>query len=210
MVVTVLVTGFEPYLEYTTNPTQEIATLLDGKEINGISYSGAVLPVDYTRLEDELLRHINDARPSLIIGTGLAPGRAKISLEKIAINYMFSKEPDNSGRKASGERIDRSLEDGIFSLLSVEKLSDLLNSLNIPAEVSLSAGAYLCNYAMFIIVREARKLGIKGGFVHFPADTKLSSVLQDRSLPSMELETMLRAVKIISEYEASGRASFNA
>ncbi|MDP8023964.1 MAG: hypothetical protein RAK20_05810, partial [Conexivisphaerales archaeon] len=173
----VLITGFEPFLDYKINPTQEIARVLDGKEINGLRYSGRVLPVDYSRLEEKLMKFIQEVRPDLIIGTGLAAGRAKISLEKIAINYKFSLENDNSGKRAVGERIDNSMEDGIFSLINVEELFQILNSVNIPAEISLSAGSYLCNYAMFVIIREAKKLNIKGGFVHFPANTKLSSSL---------------------------------
>ncbi len=206
---TVLITGFEPFLDYKTNPTQEIARILNGKEINGLSYAGRILPVDYSRLEEKLVKFIQEVRPDLIIGTGLAAGRAKISLEKIAINYKFSLEQDNSGKKATGERIDSSMEDGIFSLLNVEELFQTLNSMNIPAEISLSAGSYLCNYAMFVIIREAKKLKIKGGFVHFPADTKLSSSLPNKNLPSMEIGTMLKAVITIAEFELLGKRPAN-
>jgi len=205
----VLITGFEPFLDYKINPTQEVAKILDGKEINGLSYKGRILPVDYSKIEDKLIEIIKEVEPSLIIGTGLAPGRTKISLEKIAINYKFSLEQDNAGKRVLGERIDSSMEDGVFSLLNVEELYQILNGMNIPTEISLSAGAYLCNYAMFVIIREVKKFKIKGGFVHLPADTKLSASMPNKNFPSMDIGTMLKAIITIAEYEMSGKSPVN-
>ncbi|MGC8515752.1 MAG: pyroglutamyl-peptidase I [Thermoplasmata archaeon] len=205
MAVKVLITGFEPFLDFKTNPTQKMAKLLNKKERNGLLYAGRVLPVSYSETEDRLMEFIEEIKPELIIGMGLAPGRAKVSLEKIAINYKFSDEPDNSGRRGLGGKIDEKLEDGIFSLLNVEELYKFLNRSHIPTEISLTAGGYLCNYAMFVIVREARRLGIKGGFVHFPADTDLSTSLPNKSLPSMEMKTMVKAIEMIAQHEVPKR-----
>jgi pyroglutamyl-peptidase len=203
--IKVLLTGFEPFLDFKTNPTQKIATFLNKKEKHGVQYVGKVLPVSFSEIEDRLVELIEDEKPDLVIGTGLAAGRSKVSLEKIAINYKFSNEPDNRGKKAAGEKIDDKLGDGIFSLLNVEELYRLINKAKIPTEISLSAGAYLCNYAMFVIVREARRMGKKGGFVHFPADTDLSASLPSKSLPSMDMNNMVRTIEIIAEHEATKR-----
>lgn len=205
MAIKVLLTGFEPFLDFKTNPTQKIVRNLNKKEKHGLQYIGEVLPVSFSEIEDRLVQLIDDEKPDLVIGTGLAAGRSKVSLEKIAINYKFSSEPDNRGKKAAGEKIDDELGDGVFSLLNVEELYRLLNKAKIPAEISLSAGAYLCNYAMFVIVREAMRMGIKGGFVHFPADTDLSTSLPSKSLPSMDMNNMVKAIEIIAEHEAAKR-----
>jgi pyroglutamyl-peptidase len=197
----VLVTGFEPFLDFPINPTQTIVERLDGTVEGDIIFHGIILPVDYEKIERPLVSQINRLKPDLIIGTGLAAGRAKISVEKIAINYKFSQEPDNSGRRMRGERIDKEAGDGLFSLLNVESLVEELNGRGIPAEISLSAGAYLCNYAMFIIVREAKKRGIKGGFIHFPADTLLSSKMTTKSFPSLDIEVMKKSIQFVAGYE---------
>jgi len=198
----VLVTGFEPFLEFKTNPTQKIVNLLDKQEHNGINYVGKVLLVDYSKIEDTLKGYINESKPDLIIGTGLAAGRSRISIEKIAINYKYSTQPDNAGKKESGEKIDPKIADGLFSMFDVEGLYEKLNSLFIPTEISLTAGAYLCNYSMFIIIRESMRRGIRGGFIHFPADTELSSKMPNLFLPSMTIEMMIRAIEIIAEHES--------
>ena len=202
----ILVTGFEPFLNFSENPTAKIATYLNEKTSDNLKFSGRILPVDYENVEQKLVGFIDETKPNLIIGTGLAAGRAKISIEKIAINYKYSQEKDNKGNRSKGERIDSSIEDGIFSLLSVEKLVQLLNKKMIPAEVSLTAGAYLCNYAMFVIVRESKRRKIKGGFIHVPADLKLSSSNAEKSYPSLNIETMMDALKIVSNFELNGKS----
>jgi pyroglutamyl-peptidase len=88
------------------------------------------------------------------------------------MNYRSADKPDNAGRLVTGTPIDKHQPDGIFSQLPVEGLVTSLNSIGIPASLSFNAGAYLCNNAMFIIVREARKRGFAGGFVHLPCHTE--------------------------------------
>ncbi|MEM3191287.1 MAG: pyrrolidone-carboxylate peptidase [Candidatus Parvarchaeota archaeon] len=197
----VLITGFEPFLDFKTNPTQIIVERLDKTKIKGGTIIGKVLPVDYSKMENELLEIIEEISPNLIIGTGLAPGRSKLSLEKIAVNYKFSTEPDNNGKIESGSKIDQEMPDGMFSLIDVEGLANILNKLNIPTEVSMTAGTYLCNYAMFVIIREAKKMKIKGGFVHVPADTSLAATLRYKDMPSMDIETMVQGIMTIVQHE---------
>ncbi len=201
MVKKVLVTGFQPFLEFKSNPSQVVAESLNGLISGQVSFTGAVLPVSYSEIEAALVNNIRETDPDLIIGTGLAAGRAKISLEKIAVNYKYSNSPDNDGQKASGEKIDQNMPDGIFSLLDVESLNNRLNEMNIPSQISLTAGAYICNYAMFVILREARRAGKVGGFVHLPADTTLASAMKDKNYPSLSLGCMKEAIMEIANQE---------
>lgn len=198
----VLITGFEPFLEFKTNPSASVALTLDGQTVGDVAFFGRVLPVDYENTGKELVRFIEEVEPDLIIGTGLAAGRSKLSLEKIAANYKFSFEPDNAGNRASGEKIDPEMPDGMFSLLEVEQLFDVLNQKGIPSEVSMTAGAYLCNYAMFVIVRESRRLGIRGGFIHLPADTALAATFRKKTLPSMNIDALVEGVRTIALHES--------
>lgn len=197
----VLVTGFSPFLDFKTNPSQTVAQKLDGQKSKGVSFTGKVLPVSYDEAESVLLNYLDEVKPDLVIGTGLAPGRPRISVEKIAINYKYSQAPDNSGIRASGERIDQEMPDGIFSLLEVETLVELLNRNNIPAQISTTAGSYLCNYVMFLIVKEAIDRGIRGGFVHLPSDPSLAVASKNSSMPSMNLDAMVQGIRLIALHE---------
>ncbi len=79
---------------------------------------------------------------------------------------------------------------------TVEKLVEILNKNQIPAEISLSAGGYICNESMFYIMREAVKLNIKGGFVHFPCHMALITKY-NLKCPTMDINLMKKAVKLI-------------
>lgn len=201
----VLLFGFEPFLQFKENPSWKIVKALDGKTVGGRKITGRILPVDYGMIEQLIVRDIEEHDPSVVIGTGLAAGRSLLSVEKIAVNYKHSEEPDNKGRKEEGGLIDGDAPDGMFSNLSPEESAALLNRAGIPAAVSLSAGAYLCNFAMFIITRESRKRGFTGGFVHVPCDEEMASKHEYRRFPFMSLESMKKGITIIIENALKGK-----
>jgi pyroglutamyl-peptidase len=190
----VLVFGFEPFLEFDENPTQLVVRCLDSKTIKGERVTGVVLPVDYERAERSIMRAIDRVKPRLVIGFGLAAGREKITPEKVALNYRSAQQADNAGRRMAGSPIDRSGPDGIFTNLPVEGLVASLNEHGIPASLSLSAGAYVCNTAMYVLVREARSRGFAGGFVHVPAHAEWVAK-KKRQMPSLPLETLQRGAE---------------
>lgn len=203
--MTVLVFGFEPFLEFDENPSQLVALSLDGKEIEGTEVVGKSLPVDYDEIERTIKEGIERTNPELVIGFGLAPRRDSITPEKIAANYRFSEEADNTGKKTGGAPIDESQPDGLFTNLPVEGLVASLRSLGLPAALSLSAGGYLCNNAMFVIVREARKRDFAGGFVHIPCHSEWVA-RKGRPLPSLPLAAMFSAAEHCVAYSLRARA----
>jgi pyroglutamyl-peptidase len=68
----------------------------------------------------------------------------------------------------------------------------------VPAELSLSAGAYLCNQVTYTLLHHLaqNKLKTPAGFVHLPA---LPEQVIDKYplIPSMGLETMLTGIRAI-------------
>lgn len=82
----VLLTGFEPFLDYPINPTMKIVEQLDGNIINKFKVVGRILIVDFAKSGKQLLQEIEDVQPDAVISLGLAAGRYKITPERIAIN----------------------------------------------------------------------------------------------------------------------------
>lgn len=197
--MSVLIFGYEPFLEFDENPSMIVAERLKGKKIAGSEIKTRILPVEYSKVEDAIVEAINEFNPSLVIGLGLAAGRNKVTPEKIAVNYKRSSAADNAGVKVNGEKIDRTQPDGIFSTLPVEAITDALNKKGIPSSLSLSAGGYLCNFAMFVIVRESIKRGFKGGFIHVPCHEELVSKNPSKNLPSMNIDKIQSAVELSIE-----------
>jgi len=72
--MSVLVFGFEPFLEFDENPTQLLVQHLDARTFKGERVTGVVLPVDYEKAERSIMRAFDRVRPRLAIGFGLAAG----------------------------------------------------------------------------------------------------------------------------------------
>lgn len=190
----VLLLGFGPFSKFVENPSQIIVERLKDKKIDDLQIFGKILPVTYSEVEKIIRDEIKNIRPQLVLGIGLAAGRNKITLEKIAINYKFSSTPDNTGKIEKGRKINAKGPDGIFTNLNVEKIVEILNRENIPADISLTAGGYICNLTMYNIMENAKIFNFKGGFVHLPCHRELVSKNRELNYPYMELEIMEKAI----------------
>lgn len=197
--MTILVFGFEPFLEFDENPSALIAKHLEGRIVNKEQIVTSILHVDFAVVENEIKSAMDEVRPKLAIGFGLAASRSKFSPEKIAINYRFSDKLDNVGKSMKGAPIDKSSSDGLFTNLPVEGLVDHLQGLGIPASLSTSAGAYLCNNAMYVIVREARKRGFGGGFIHVPCHSEWVAK-KNKNFSSLPIDTLFKAAELSLSY----------
>ncbi|WP_394218370.1 pyroglutamyl-peptidase I [Halobacillus trueperi] len=190
-----LLTGFEPFLNYTINPTQEIATSLTGATIGSYTIEGRVLPVDYNNSGNLLISYIEEVQPDAVISLGLAAGRYKVTPERIAINCNESKEDDNEGNRPEGSPIDEEGPDGLFSTLPIRAFVDTLNEKGYPAEISNTAGTYLCNHVMYRGLNHFRIENVEfpSGFIHIPASHDLA--IQHGNLPSWSQEDLTNAVR---------------
>jgi pyroglutamyl-peptidase len=191
--------GFEPFLEFDENPSGLIASRLDGKIIYGQNVVSKILHVDYSLVESEISAAISATRPLLVVGFGLAANRTKVTPEKIAINYRYSNEPDNTGKNIGGAPIAAGGPDGLFTNLPVEGLVDHLNKEGVPSSLSTTGGAYLCNNAMFCIVKEARNKGFGGGFIHVPCHSEWVA-RKNKSYASLPIETLIKAAELSLAY----------
>ncbi len=188
--------GFEPFGEYNENPSRVICMRLNQNKIGHYGVESTVLPVDYSVVEDIIVDQLGRRHPTLALGIGLAAGRSVVCVEKVALNYRDPTLRDNRGAAPAAQLIDPEGPDAIKTNLDAESLVADLRRAGIPAKVSLSAGAYLCNNAMYVICREARRHGFLGGFVHVPCHEELVANL-GRDTPSMNMATMVRAVELI-------------
>ena len=74
---TLLLTGFEPFLKFTVNPTMKIVGELHGEVIGNYKIHSEVLPVDFSSSGSQLLTHIKNIKPDAVISLGLAGGRLR-------------------------------------------------------------------------------------------------------------------------------------
>jgi len=197
-----LLTGFEPFLKYTVNPTMKIAEELHGQIIGGYKIHSEILTVDFKSSGDQLLAHIEKVQPDAVISMGLAGGRYKMTPERIAINVKDG-AADNEGNQPIDEVIQAQGEPGIMSTLPVRAMVNRLLAEGLPAEVSNTAGTYLCNNVMYEGLHYAatNKPAMKSGFLHIPASHELA--IQHGSIPSWSHEDLKKGVELCIEVLAA-------
>jgi pyroglutamyl-peptidase len=166
--VQVLVTGFEPFGGSDVNPSAEIARALDGRRIAGASVSGRVLPVRWGEAIAVALSAIAEVGAEAVIMFGQAGGRTAMSVERIGINVCEGK--DNAGEDGGGRPVVPGGPDGVFSGLPIHALVAAMREAGVPAEISNSAGTYLCNHVAYGVPQALRAAGspVIAGFVHVP------------------------------------------
>jgi pyroglutamyl-peptidase len=194
-----LLTGFEPFGGSTINPSEQVIRRLDQASITDARVHTRLLPVDRVCAPQQLIDCIHTLRPGAIICFGEAAGRTAISIERAAINLLDFRIPDNTGSQAVDEPVVPGGPAAYFSTLPVRALYTSLLDSDIPAELSLSAGTYLCNQVFYSLMHDLSLNGrsIPAGFIHLPALPE-QAAQQKKSLPTMGLELMVEAViKII-------------
>lgn len=194
----VLVTGFSPFDGESENPSREIARALHGKRIAGHRIVGGELPTDFARSLEALDALLAKHRPALVLCVGQAGGRSEVSLERVAINLIDARIPDNTGAQPVDQPVARGAPDAYFSTLPLKAMLARLRAAGIPAALSQTAGTFVCNQVFFGLAhRLARSRRMRGGFVHVPFLP--AQAARHGGAPSLELATMIDAIRLCIE-----------
>ena len=193
---TVLVTGFDPFGGASINPSWMAVQALHGRQVGGHRIVGAQLPTVFGHslevLRDLLLRH----RPELVICTGQAGGRAALSFERVAINVNDARIPDNAGAQPVDTPVIAGGPAAYFTNLPIKAMLVALLAEGINAEISQTAGTFVCNHTFYGLMHElaTRKelRHTRGGLVHVPW-------LPPQGQPSMRLDEMVLGIKLAIE-----------
>jgi len=196
---TILVTGFEPFVRYTENPTWACVNALPDS-IHGIRIEKHRLPVEYDRCAQMLEALLETYRPSAVLNLGLAGGSNCIVIERMGLNLQDSSMPDNAGTVRLNTLIRADGWDGYFTTLPHAAIKARLASADIQVEYSTAPGFYVCNTAIYISQYRAHvdMPGMRTGFMHLPlADG------QDEGMCTMPLEKLQCAVRLAVEVLAA-------
>jgi pyroglutamyl-peptidase len=193
-----LLTGFEPFGNNASNPSQRLVESLPEDSIKEINLFKVILPVDQAHAPAVLKTNLHKHNPDAVLSFGLASGRAKISLERVAINLMDFKIPDNAGKTITDQAVVAGGPAAYFSTLPVRSMLAALQAEGIPAELSLNAGAYLCNQVFYTLMHWLKqgKLPVKAGFIHLPALPE-EAAQTDKATPSLTLDQDIQAALIM-------------
>ncbi|SIS84219.1 pyroglutamyl-peptidase I [Alicyclobacillus vulcanalis] len=191
----ILVTGFEPFQGEALNPSWEVARSLAGETL-GVHYKiiARRLPTVYGQAGEELVQAIRDIEPRAVVCLGEAGGRTHVTPERVAINIMDARIPDNAGQKPVDEPIAPDGPAAYFSTLPIRAMVEAMCQANVPAHISNTAGTFVCNdtfYRLMHFIAEQAP-GLIGGFIHVPYMTEQALNKQAPSLPLATLTAGIR------------------
>lgn len=196
----VLITGFEPFDGETINPAWEIARRLDGWRCAEHVVVARRLPCVFTAIRRALDHELRALTPDIAISVGQANGRVDISLERVAINVDDARIPDNDG----GQPIDHPVVAGgppaYFTTLPVKAIVQRLRSAGLPAQVSNTAGTYVCNHTFYMLrhLVETAHPGVRrAGFIHVPYLPEQAA--RHPGSASLALDSQVAALRIAIE-----------
>lgn len=190
----IIVTGFDPFGGETINPSIECVKALP--EIEGVELIRLELPTVFKESAKRLNEVIKDVKPDAVLSVGQAGGRAGITMERIAINVDDARIPDNISQQPIDEEIQVEGEAAYFSTLPIKRIVKAIREAGISAEVSNTAGTFVCNHIMYQALFAATKADkpFKAGFMHIPFIPE-----QTTDKPSLPLEESTKAVQIAIE-----------
>jgi pyroglutamyl-peptidase len=201
-----LLTGFEPFDGETENPSRAIVRALRGRRVRGHRIVGAILPVEFDRSLPALGALLREHRPALVIAVGQAGGRDSISLERVAINLIDARIPDNAGSQPVDVPVVAGAPDAYFSTLPLKAMLRTLQARGIPAALSQTAGTYVCNQVFFGLMHQLAKRHrrSRGGFIHVPFLPE--QVAGRAGVPALPLADMIAAIRVCIEAALSTKA----
>jgi len=196
--VKILLTGFDPFGGESINPSYEAIKKITNHHPS-VEVITKELPTIFKKAIEVLDDTLASVKPDVVVCTGQAGGRFDISLERIGINLIDAKIPDNDGDQPIDEKIFADGKEAYFSTIPIKAIVKRMRENGIPASVSNTAGTFVCNCilygAMYLI--DKKYPDIRGGFVHVPFLPE--QVIDKVNMPSMSLETITQAFEVMIE-----------
>ena len=188
----VLVTGFDPFGGSAVNPSWDAIHAINGRVIAGHRVIGGEIPTIFGASLRKLEALMEEHRPSLVICTGQAGGRPAVSLERVAINVNDARIPDNAGAKPIDVPIVADGPAAYFTSLPIKAMLQALLDGGVRAEVSQTAGTFVCNqtfYGLMHLLAQPKWHGVRGGLIHVPW-------LPEQGHPHMRLDEIVRGLEL--------------
>lgn len=181
-----LITGFDPFDGETVNPSWEAVRLLPDR-IGEYELCKLQIPTVFGAAGQRVLQKAAEVNPDVILCIGQAGGRAAVTPERIGINVRSARIPDNAGNQPKEEPIVPGGPDGLFATVPVAGMAQAILDANLPGAVSNTAGAFVCNDALYTLLHHYLGTSVRAGFIHVP-------YIPEQGTPNLPLEQTVQAL----------------
>ena len=132
--------------------------------------------------------------PELVLCVGQAGGRAALSLERVTINVNDARIPDNAGAQPVDAPVVTRGPAAYFTTLPIKAMHADLRAAGIPAEISQTAGTFVCNQVFYVLMHALAGSRVRGGFVHIPFLPQQVETLP--GVASLDLDAVVAGLRI--------------
>jgi pyroglutamyl-peptidase len=197
---TVLLTGFEPYGNTPINPAERVAHRLDGVEVDNGRIVSRIVPNTFFKCIDSVKAAIEELKPAAVVMLGEFPGRAMVTVERIAQNLNDGARYgllDNDGNRLQDDLTAPDGPAAYYSTLPIRAMVKAMREAGIPADISDAPGTFCCNHLMYGTLHHAATAGldIRVGWIHLPALPAVAARDENLGMPSMSVENSAKAVQ---------------
>lgn len=187
-----LITGFDPFGGADINPAWEAVKLLP-EEIGDFVLYKLEIPTVFGFAAEMVLAKAAELCPDVILCVGQAGGRSAVTPERIAVNIRDAKIPDNAGNRPEGQFVIADGPAAYFATVPVMEMAQAIRDVNISGVVSNSAGAFVCNDTLYLLLHHYAGTDVKVGFVHVPWLPEQGSPSLPLAQTAAALEAAIRA-----------------
>lgn len=196
----ILISAFDPFGGEKLNPALEAVKRLPD-EISGAKIVRVEIPTLFRTSIGVLEAAMRCERPDAVLCVGQAGGSASVRMERVAVNLQDARIADNEGNQPEDLPVQPGGPSAYFSLLPVKAMAEAVRLKGLPAEVSYTAGTFVCNHLMYgllhLVGNEETFRDVIGGFIHVPYMTAQAAGRKDT--PSLSLEEIIAALEAAVE-----------
>ena len=217
--MTVLITGFGPF-DGGSNASEALVHALTTQrralaEVARTRIETLILPVDTAKAGPLLAAAVAQYRPSRLLLTGQAAGRARLCLERIATNRRDFRTPDAANVTLRDMNVlDAGPAHYAATWPDLEGTAAALNAAGLAAEVSEDCGTHLCNQVLYLALHAAADAGhsYAATFLHVPLLPEQVAAGEPAArrhdpCPCLPLEEAVRGVGIVLAHAAGLEAA---
>ncbi|GLY35713.1 pyrrolidone-carboxylate peptidase [Amycolatopsis sp. NBRC 101858] len=190
----VLVTGFAPFGGEPVNPSWQAVSLLGARRDD---IAAVELPCEFAASLPALRAAVAEHRPSLVVCVGQAGGRLDVTPERVAVNLIDARIPDNAGEQPVDVPVVPDGPAAYFTTLPVKACVAAIRAAGVPASVSHTAGTYVCNQVFYGLMHLLSTLpDVRGGFVHVPFSPEQVAA-SGKAAPSLGVDRIADALEAL-------------
>lgn len=188
----VLMTGFAPFDGESVNPSWQAVSLLGARRDD---VAAVELPCEFEASLPALRRAVEEHRPSLVVCVGQAGGRLDVTPERVAVNLIDARIPDNAGAQPVDVPVVPDGPAAYFTSLPVKACVAAIRAAGVPASVSHTAGTYVCNQVFYGLMHLlSTRPDVRGGFVHVPFSPEQVAA-SGKAAPSLGVDRIADALE---------------